>query len=262
MPTNRCSARTGPRGNDNANEQAVLTPGYVGISYTTLWAQRVNDWMAGHGGQGVIDMLKTVALVSVVLLLPAVVHAEGLWGDIKQGVSSAADSVSDAAVSVTQQESPAETRKKIDNMAGSTLDLLLRERSGARELYDRSFGYAVFDTRKISFMITTGYGAGVAVEKAAGKRTYMKMLTGGVNVGMGGEFFQLVVLFENKERFDSFVNNGFEAGSEASAVAGSGAQGIGARFTQGMAFYELNEKGLKLTVDLTGTKYWKDDSLN
>ena len=207
-------------------------------------------------------MLRTGVLVCAAFFLPSVAHAQGLWNDIKQGVSGAADSVSDAAASITEKETPAESRKKIDDMADATLGRLLDERSGARELYDKSYGYAVFDTRKFSFLITSGYGAGVAVVKASGKRTYMKMLTGGVNVGMGGEFFQLVVLFEDKARFDSFVNGGFEAGSEASAVAGSGAQGVGARFTQGMAFYELNEKGLKLTVDLTGTKYWKDDSLN
>ena len=111
-------------------------------------------------------------------------------------------------------------------------------------------------------MITSGFGAGVAVEKASGQRNYMKMATGGVNVGMGGEFFQLVILFENKKTFDNFVNEGFEAGSEASAVAGSEAKDAEARFTQGMAVYELTEKGLKLAVDFTGTKYWKDDDLN
>ena len=207
-------------------------------------------------------MLKKIAVLLAVIVIPMAVHAEGLWGDIKKGASDAADSVSDAAESVTEKESPAETRSKIDSMASATLQRLFREQGSAKSLYDKSYGYAVFDTRKFSFLITSGFGAGVAVEKGSGQRAYMKMATGGMNVGMGGEFFQLVILFENKNTFDTFVTEGFEAGSEASAVAGSEAQDLGARFDQGMAVYELTEKGLMLTVDITGTRYWKDDDLN
>ena len=206
--------------------------------------------------------MKRVIVLLAVIIFPFAVHAEGVWSDIKKGVSGAADSVSDSVESATEKETPAETRSKIDNMANSTLQRLLKGNDGAKGLYDKSYGYAVFDTRKFSFMITSGFGAGVAVEKASGQRTYMKMATGGVNVGMGGEFFQLVFLFENKKSFDTFVTEGFEAGSEASAVAGEEAQDVGARFTQGMAVYELTEKGLKLAVDFTGTKYWKDGDLN
>lgn len=207
-------------------------------------------------------MLEKITAILAVIFISFNVNAEGVWSDIKKGVSGAADSVSDSIESATEKESPAETRSKIDNMANSTLQRLLREHDGAKGLYDKSYGYAVFDTRKFSFMITSGFGAGVAVEKASGQRTYMKMATGGVNVGMGGEFFQLVILFENQKGFDTFVNEGFEAGSEASAVAGADAKDVGAKFTQGMAVYELTEKGLKLAVDFTGTKYWKDDKLN
>jgi len=43
----------------------------------------------------------------------------------------------------------------------------------------------------MSFMITTGFGAGVAVDKASGKRIYMKMITGGVNLGAGAGMYQV-----------------------------------------------------------------------
>ncbi|MCU7959237.1 MAG: hypothetical protein KZQ58_04395 [gamma proteobacterium symbiont of Bathyaustriella thionipta] len=199
------------------------------------------------------------------MLLPLLVHAvdaKGLWNDVKEGASSAADSVSDAAESLTEEEPPAETRKKINAMAKSSLRRLFRENAGSRKLYNKSYGYAIFDTRKFSFMITSGFGAGVAVARKSGKRTYMKMATGGVNIGMGGEFFQLVILFEDKKSFDSFVNDGFEAGGEASAVAGKDVADVGARFINGMAVYELTDVGLKFAADFSGTKYWKDDDLN
>ena len=188
--------------------------------------------------------------------------AAGVLDDIKKGVSGAVDAVSDAAESVTKKESPEETRAKIDAMAASTLQRLFDGKAGAKRLYDDSYGYAIFDTRKFSFMITTGYGAGVAVEKGSGERTYMKMATGGVNVGMGGEWFQLVFLFENKVAFDEFVGEGFEAGSDASAVVGSQSEGLEVRFVDGVAVYKMAEGGLKLAADITGTRYWKDADLN
>ena len=122
-------------------------------------------------------MLKKTVVLLAVIAFPMAVHAEGLWRDIKKGASGAVDSVSDAAESVTEKESPTETRSKIDSMANATLQRLLREQGGAKTLYDKSYGYAVFDTRKFSFMITSGFGAGVAVDKTSGQRTYMKMAT-------------------------------------------------------------------------------------
>jgi lipid-binding SYLF domain-containing protein len=208
------------------------------------------------------QMKAMILIVFSVLASLSAVHAEGLLNSVKQGVSGAIDVVTDTAKSITEEETPAETRKKIDAMADSTLQRLLAQNSGAKKLYDQSFGYAVFDTRKFSFMITTGYGAGVAIEKSSGNRTYMKMATGGANIGIGGEFFQLVILFEDEKTFRSFMDRGIEAGTAASAVLGADSTGADIRFTDGTAVYQLTEKGLKLSADITGTKYWKDDDLN
>jgi lipid-binding SYLF domain-containing protein len=208
------------------------------------------------------DVKTSIVVGLLAISACSAVNADSLLEDVKKGVSGAVDTVVETAESVTKKESPEETRHKIDSMAKSTLSRLFAENSGAKQLYEQSYGHAVFDTRKFSFIITSGFGAGVAVDKANGKRAYMKMATGGVNVGLGGEFFQLVMLFENKRAFDEFVSEGFEAGSSASAVAGSDSAGVQARFVDGLAVYQLTEKGLKLAADITGTKYWKDDDLN
>ncbi len=208
-------------------------------------------------------MFKTALVIAVAFLLtPPLAAAQSLWDKVKDGASSAADTVADTAASVTEKETPAESRKKIDSMASATLDRLFAEQNSAKALYDQSYGYAVFDTRKFSFLITTGFGAGVAVEKDSGQRTYMKMATGGVNVGLGGQFFQLVFLFENQAKFRKFVDEGFEAGTQASAVAGDDSAELGARFVNGVAVFQLTDKGLMLAADLTGTKYWKNSDLN
>jgi lipid-binding SYLF domain-containing protein len=105
-------------------------------------------------------------------------------------------------------------------------------------------------------------GAGVAIEKSSGKRIYMKTASGGANVGIGGEFFQLMMLFEDEKMCRYFKDSGIEAGTAASAVLGTDGNGADIRFTDGTALYQLTEKGLKLSAHITGTKYWKGDDLN
>jgi hypothetical protein len=55
-----------------------------------------------------------------------------------------------------------------------------------RELYGKAHGYAVFSNLKISLALTGAGGTGVAVDKASKRRTYMKMGTAGLNLGLGG----------------------------------------------------------------------------
>lgn len=205
---------------------------------------------------------KNALFLACLLAMPLAIGAESVWDSIKKGAGDAVDSVGDAAKSLTEEETPAESRAKIDKMEKETMARLLSQNAAAKKLYEQSYGYAVFDTRKFSFLITTGFGAGVAVEKSAGARTYMKMATGGANIGLGGEFFQLAILFEDQPSFRSFVDEGLEAGTSASAVAGKDSVGADVRFTDGKAVFQLTERGLKLSADITGTKYWKDDDLN
>ncbi len=205
---------------------------------------------------------QSVFLLACLLALPPTLAAESVWDSVKKGVGATVDTVGDAAKSLTEQETPEQSRAKIDAMEKHTMARLLSQEPGAKKLYGHSHGYAVFDTRKFSFLITTGFGAGVAVDRSSGKRTYMKMATGGANIGMGGEFFQLVILFEDQASFRKFVDEGLEAGTSASAVAGGAGVGADLRFTDGKAVFKLTEAGLRLSADITGTKYWKDDDLN
>ncbi len=197
------------------------------------------------------------------LLCPASISVSGeILDKIAKGAESVTDTVSDTVEKIAGDETPDETRAKIDKMSADTLKRLFSENTGAKKLYDASYGYAVFDTRKFSFMITTGTGAGLARVKGNGKPIYMKMATGGVNIGLGAELFQLVFLFEDKDAFDKFVDQGVEVGSAANAAFGEDGEGVAVRFVDGVAAYELTEKGLKLTADITGTKYWKNSDLN
>ena len=70
-----------------------------------------------------------------------------------------------------------------------------------------------------------------------------------------------VILFESKEDFDTFVNEGWEATSEASAVAGEDSEQLSKQFNSGVAVYQLNAKGLLIDANVSGSKYWVNEEL-
>lgn len=153
-------------------------------------------------------------------------------------------------------------REKIDTKAKETLEELFAESPKAKALYGKSYGYAVFDNVKLSLMISAGGGVGVAVAKAGNKRTYMRMGTAGLNIGLGGQKYQIVFLFQDKGTFEQFIESGWQADASANAVAGRAGANAEASFTNGLAFFQLTQAGLMLQADIAGTKYWKNKKLN
>jgi lipid-binding SYLF domain-containing protein len=153
-------------------------------------------------------------------------------------------------------------KTRIDTMAKDTLDTLFAKSPEAKKLYDKAVAYAVFDNTKVSLLISGGGGNGVAIDKKSGARTYMKMGTAGVGIGLGAQSYQVVFLFETATPFTSFVEKGWQADASANAAAGKDGANAGATFRDGVAVYQLTDKGLMLQADIAGTKYWKNDKLN
>ncbi len=181
--------------------------------------------------------------------------------------STAVDIVDETATSAGnaisgEKPSPEVARAEIDRMEAATLKRLFAESADARERFDTAPAYAVFDSRKMSFLITTAFGSGVAVNRESGERVYMKMAEGGVNYGAGAQLYQVIFLFPSEGSYSDFVNKGWDAGAGADAVAGKDDENLGLRLPDGTSVYKLNEKGIALSATLTGTKYWKWDELN
>ena len=153
-------------------------------------------------------------------------------------------------------------RAKINEVAQETLQQLFAEKPNSKDLYDEAVGWAVFDNTKVAFGISGGGGTGVAVSKASGKHTYMKMGTGGIGFGLGVNKFQVVFLFQNENTLKNFIEKGWQADAGATASAGKNAAEVKTNFVNGLAIYQLTEKGLMLNADLAGTKYWQHDNLN
>jgi lipid-binding SYLF domain-containing protein len=152
-------------------------------------------------------------------------------------------------------------RLKIDETAAEALDRLFSEDATAKDLYDKAYGWAVFDNLKIALGVSGGGGNGVAVEMASAERTYMRMGTVGVGIGLGGNKYQVVFLFQDEATYRQFVDQGWQADAGATAAAGKDSAEGKTNFSNGLAIYQLTEKGLMLHADIAGTKYGKNEAL-
>jgi lipid-binding SYLF domain-containing protein len=153
-------------------------------------------------------------------------------------------------------------KERIDKDAKEVMAKLFEKSPDAKALYNKAYGYAVFTATKVTVGASGGGGRGVAIEKANGKRTYMKMATGGVGVGLGAQRTEYVFLFETKDAFDSFVVRGWGGGAGASAAAGTAGANARTEFKNGVVVFQFSKGGFVASADVSGTRYWKDDDLN
>jgi lipid-binding SYLF domain-containing protein len=168
--------------------------------------------------------------------------------------------VSFAGKSSKKAAKAAAERAKIDAEAQSVLDAVLAKDPGARALKDKAYGWAGFDNTKVAIGLSGSGGEGVAV--GPGGRTYMKMGSAGVGLGLGAQHSQMLILFETKDKFDSFVSGGWGGSAGATAAAGDKGANAEATFHEGVAVYVITDKGLMANADVSGTKYWQDKKLN
>jgi lipid-binding SYLF domain-containing protein len=153
-------------------------------------------------------------------------------------------------------------RAKIDETAQQALDELFTKSVKAETLFEKAYGWAVFDNLKLAFIVSGGGGNGVAVDKDTGERTYMKMGTAGIGLGLGGQTYQVVMFFQDKGTFVNFVENGWQADAGVTAAAGTEGVNPSVGFVNGLAIFKITDTGLMANADVAGTKYWKNKKLN
>ena len=146
-------------------------------------------------------------------------------------------------------------------MSKATIDDL-REDKSAQELIASAYGHAVFDTTKGGFIVTGAGGTGVATRKNGGDPVYMHLGAGGVGLGAGLENYKLIVLFENEDTYERFIDGAWTAGASAQAAAGRDGAAVVAKFVNGVAVYHVTDKGVIAQADVTGVKFWPSDKLN
>lgn len=174
---------------------------------------------------------------------------------------------SEAQVFGSGKKKAEKKRTKIMKMHNNVLKNLYSKDDNAEEVINDAYGYAVFSNVGVNvILVSAGGGKGVAINNQSGRRTFMKMASAGVGLGIGVKDFRAVFAFHTKKAFDAFVDKGWDFSGQADAAAKStdkggavtGAVDIGS----GVTVYQLTEAGLALQATLQGTKYWKDKKLN
>ena len=157
-------------------------------------------------------------------------------------------------------------RQAIQEMKSETLAKLYKLEPGAKTRIQQAVGYAVFSNVGVNLiLLSAGSGYGV-VEHHPGGQTYMKMVSGGIGIGLGVKDFRGVFVFITEEALKGFIENGWDASAQADAAAKAGDKGgawAGAvDVAPGIKLYQITEHGLALQATIQGTKYWKDNDLN
>src|SRR5687767_4450020 len=134
----------------------------------------------------------------------------------------------------------AERRQEILDMSKDALDDLRMDKSAAA-LLDDAYGHAVFDTTKGGFLVTGAGGTGVAMRENGSNPVYMHMGAGGVGIGAGLENYKFIILFENDDVYDRFIDGEWSAGATAQAAAGSDGAAIVGKFVNGVAVYHITD---------------------
>jgi len=132
---------------------------------------------------------------------------------------------------------------------------------GSKPLFDKAAGYAVFRVTKAGLGASGAGGGGVAVEKKTGARTYMRMGSAGVGLTLGVSRYDIVILFETQQKFEAFAKGGWDSAATAQAAAGTKGVEVSSTFFDGVAYFQLDKRGLMASADVSGTKFWIAEEL-
>lgn len=162
---------------------------------------------------------------------------------------------------------PQEKKREVLKMRSETLAELYKMLPHAAGEIRKAAGYAVFSNVGINLvLLSVAGGSGVAHDNRTGRDIYMKMVSGGVGIGLGVKDFRGIFVFSNSKAFRQFVDTGWEADVQGDAAAKAGKEGgalAGAiTVAPGVDLYQLTETGLALQATIQGTKYFRDDDLN
>ncbi len=160
-----------------------------------------------------------------------------------------------------------EKRAEIRKMRAETLAKLYQVHPKAKGAVAGAYGYAVFSNAGINVIFASlATGRGIAHDNKTGRDIFMGMGSVGIGLGLGVKDFRGIFVFKTKKAFDDFVNDGWEAGAHADAIAKDGKSGGALEgaisVAPGVELYQLTEAGLALEATLQGTKYFKDNELN
>jgi lipid-binding SYLF domain-containing protein len=116
----------------------------------------------------------------------------------KLGISLAGAVLLAACIS-TPTTTSTDRRAEIQHMRAETLAELYQTDPPARARIQQSTGYAVFSNVGVNVILLSAMGgSGVARDNRTGQDTYMKMISGGIGLGLGVKDFRGVFVFTTR----------------------------------------------------------------
>lgn len=114
----------------------------------------------------------------------------------------------------------------IDELVERTLaDLYKQEAATRREIAD-SVGYAIMSNTVLKVpLVGVGRGYGVAINNRTGERTYIRMERFDLGGGLGARSERPIVIFQQEEKFNEFIEGSWSANAGAEAAAKVGEAG-------------------------------------
>jgi len=135
-------------------------------------------------------------------------------------------------------------------MHDEVLEQMYKAKPELKDKVANAPGYAVFSNASMTFFFVGGGGGyGVAVDnKNNGRKTYMKMTSGNLGLGLGVKDFRALYIFNKSSAYTTFITKGWAFGGEADATAASGDQGGGAeaaaRAGKDVEIHQLTDSGV------------------
>ena len=160
----------------------------------------------------------------------------------------------------------AEQRQDILIKNQETLKRLYLAQPKAKELIEKSVGYATFSNFGMKILIAGGgTGTGVVIGKDK-KPVFMNMAEVQAGLGLGIKSFQNIFVFETESAMNDFINSGWTFGGQVTAAAKYEKNGEAYQdatvVAPGVLMYQLTDSGLAAEITGKGTKYYKNTDLN
>jgi lipid-binding SYLF domain-containing protein len=144
-----------------------------------------------------------------------------------------------------------------ESLESETLARLVKEQPKTEQELAQSAGYAVIEKKVVKIpMVGAGGGAGVVVEKASGKKSYLRVPELQFGAGWGGRAEKVILIFQDDEKLRDLADGVWKAGIEAEAAAkagdvgAAGGGGTGDLIKKGFTTYVLTDAGVSATATI------------
>jgi lipid-binding SYLF domain-containing protein len=164
--------------------------------------------------------------------------------------------------------SASERREALRKLRDTTLQDFYATNPAIREEVAGAVGYAVFDGSQVNVLLYVGAnGAGVLMDNATQKETFMTMARVGTGPGVGYKSYRQLMVFKDRALFDTFSTVGADVGASADATfKASGTKGLtldgSTSFNPHLSVYQITDSGALLQANWGGVAYLPDGELN